>query len=437
MCGTTNYPVLAGPHGMIKNVPDGQTAGSALISYNEKAFESYGLENNENSSVCTACARNYVEGLNFLLGAGEQVQPEKGKPYYRYSHRKNLASDTAMIYWTRSGAPLAEIQLVDNPEEHWGDITAMLMKKESDSPQDEAVLELLLSSPHRGVEKYPATVDADRFYACILSGAAARIAVRSWIESTTSMIKANVAAWFHDIAIVEHNFDTGAPEVRFFPLRSLANACGIHRKKETGGAARFEIDSKDDFPGRAAAMLWNSALLGRIPPWTLLDRVLRRIRLEEGRVTAVRAALIKFILNRNSQIQKTGGKRMQPTLDVGNLETAHIAGRIFAVLESIQTAALGKELNAPLRDRFYSAASTTPAPAFGRLIKMSQNHLGKLRGEKPGLAVTLDKQLGELFTSIRAFPATFSLEEQGKFAIGYYHQRQENFSKPSTEPVKE
>ena len=128
---------------------------------------------------------------------------------------------------------------------------------------------------------------------------------------------------------------------------------------------------------------------------------------------------------------------MQPTLDVGNLETAHIAGRIFAVLESIQTAALGKELNAPLRDRFYSAASTTPAPAFGRLIKMSQNHLGKLRGEKPGLAVTLDKQLGELFTSIRAFPATFSLEEQGKFAIGYYHQRQENFSKPSTEPVKE
>ncbi len=437
VCGTTDYPVLAAPHGMIKKVPDGQTAGSALISYNEKAFESYGLESNENSSVCTACARNYVEGLNFLLGDGEQVQPDKGKPYYRYSHRKNLASDTAMIYWTRSGAPSVEIQLVDTPEEHWGDITAMLMEKENDSPQDEAALELLLSAPYRGAVKPLDTVHADRFYACILSGAAARIAIRSWIESTSSMIKANVTAWFHDIAIVERNFDTGAPEMRFFPLRALANACGIHRKKETGGAARFEIDSKDDFPGRAATILWNCALLGRTPPWTLLDRVLRRIRMEEGRVTAARAALIKFILNRNSQIQKTGGKRMQPKLDVGNLETAHIAGRIFAVLESIQTAALGKELNAPLRDRFYSAASTTPAPAFGRLIKMSQNYLGKLRGEKPGLAVTLDKQLGELFISIRVFPAIFSLEEQGQFAIGYYHQRQENFNKPSTDSGKE
>lgn len=437
VCGTTDYPVLADPHGMIKNVPDGQTSGSALISYNEKAFESYGLASNENSSVCTACARNYVEGLTFLLNNGERVHPEKGKPYYRYSHRKNLSPDTAMIYWTRSGAPSAEIQLVDNPEEHWGDIASMLMEKENDSPQNEAALELLLNAPYRGAVKPLETVDADRFYACILSGAAARIAIRSWIESTTSIIKANVTAWFHDIAIVERNFDTDTPEMRFFPLRSLANACGVHRKKETGGAARFELDSKDDFPGRAATMLWNCALLGRIPPWTLLDRVLRRIRMEEGRVTAARAALVKFILNKNIQIQKIGGKRMRPKLDMENVETAHMAGRIFAVLESIQTAALGKDLNAPIRDRFYSAASTTPAPAFGRLIKMSQNHLSKLRGEKPGLAVTLDKQLGELFASVRAFPSIFSLEEQGQFAIGYYHQRQENFSKPSTNSEKE
>ena len=127
---------------------------------------------------------------------------------------------------------------------------------------------------------------------------------------------------------------------------------------------------------------------------------------------------------------------MQPKLDLENLETAHMAGRIFAVLESIQRAALG-ELNAPLRDRFYSAASTTPASTFGRLIKMSQNHLGKLRGEKPGLGVDLDKQLGKLFASIREFPTTFSLEEQGQFAIGYYHQRQENFSKSSTDSEKD
>ena len=432
VCGSTDYPVLDSPHGMIKRVPNGQPSGSALVSYDKAAFESYGLRGNENSSICTACARNYVEGLNFLLGDGEQVQPEKGKPHYRYSHRKNLASDTAMIYWTRSGTSSEEVQFVDNPADHWGDITALLMENEDDTLQDETALELLISSPYRGTIKPLDTVNTDRFYACILSGSAARIAVRSWIESTTSMIRDNVAAWFHDIAIVEHNFESDASEVRFFPLRTLANACGVHRKKETGGKTRFELDGEDDFPGRAAVMLWNCALLGRTPPWTLLDRVLRRIRMEEGRVTAARVALVRFIINKNSQ----GGKRMQPKLDLENLETAHMAGRIFAVLESIQRAALG-ELNAPLRDRFYSAASTTPASTFGRLIKMSQNHLGKLRGEKPGLGVDLDKQLGKLFASIREFPTTFSLEEQGQFAIGYYHQRQENFSKSSTDSEKD
>ena len=119
---------------------------------------------------------------------------------------------------------------------------------------------------------------------------------------------------------------------------------------------------------------------------------------------------------------------MQPQLDPENTDTPYMAGRIFAVLENIQIAALGKELNAPVRDRFFSFASTCPSPAFGRLLKLSQRHLSKLRGEKPRLVNYFDKQLGNLFVSIRAFPATFSLEEQGRFAIGYYHQRQENFS---------
>ena len=123
---------------------------------------------------------------------------------------------------------------------------------------------------------------------------------------------------------------------------------------------------------------------------------------------------------------------MQPQLDTENTNVAYIAGRIFAVLENIQTAALGKDLNAPLRDRFYSSASTSPAPAFGRLMKLSQAHLGKLRNENRGLYVTLDSQLGELFTRIHSFPATFSLEEQGQFAIGYYHQRQAYFSGKGT-----
>lgn len=429
ICGTADSPILDEPHGMIKKVPDGQQAGSALVSYNEKAFESYGLKGNENSSICAACARNYVEGLNYLLGNGVMRQPEKGKPYMQYSNRKNLASDTCMVYWTRSLAPVPELDLLETASERQTDIFSLIRAASTlpSTVRDED-MGLLLDSPQRGTSTLTQSIEADSFYACILSGAAARISIRSWLETTASAMKEHIAQWFQDTAIIERNFDSKELAVRFFSLRELAGACGTHRKKEQGGAARYELDRDDPFIGRAAVMLWNCSLLGKIPPLTLLDRVVRRIKTEGGRVTAARAALLRLILNRNRQWQTTGARRMQTKLDQENTDIGYIAGCIFAVLESIQSAALGNELNAPIRDRFFSFAATNPAPAFGRLIKLSQNHLAKLRGDKPGLAVDLDKKLGTLFSKIAKFPPAFSLEEQGQFAIGYYHQRQENFA---------
>jgi len=120
---------------------------------------------------------------------------------------------------------------------------------------------------------------------------------------------------------------------------------------------------------------------------------------------------------------------MQEKLDVGNRTAAYTCGRIFAVLESVQRAALGKDINAGIRERFFAFASTNPSAAFGRLMKLSQNHLTKLKGEKPGLAVVLDKELQALFKNIDAFQAVFSLEEQGQFSIGYYHQKEHQFNK--------
>lgn len=429
ICGTADSPILDEPHGMIKKVPDGQQSGSALVSYNEKAFESYNLKGNENSSICAACARNYVEGLNYLLGNGVMCQPEKGKSYMQYSNRKNLAADTAMIYWTQSLAQVPELDLLENTSERQTDIFSLIRAASTlPSTVSDEDMGLLLDSPKRGTSALAQSIEAERFYACILSGAAARISIRSWLETTASAMKEHVAKWFKDTAIIERSFDSKELVVRFFSLRELAGACGIHRKKEQSGSARYELDRDDPFIGRAAVMLWNCALLGKTPPLTLLDRVVRRIRTEEGRVTAARAALLRLILNRNRQWQTTGARRMQTKLDQENTDTSYIAGCIFAVLESIQGAALGNELNASIRDRFFSFAATTPAPAFGRLIKLSQNHLAKLRGDKPGLAVDLDKKLGVLFSKIAKFPPTFSLEEQGQFAIGYYHQRQENFA---------
>jgi len=101
--------VVDEPHGMIKKVPEGQSSGSALVSYNKNAFESYELKGNNNSAICTNCAKTYVEGLNWLLSAGPRVLSKKGKEYTAYTNRKNFGPDTAMVFWARENAQVNEV----------------------------------------------------------------------------------------------------------------------------------------------------------------------------------------------------------------------------------------------------------------------------------------------------------------------------------------
>ena len=113
----------------------------------------------------------------------------------------------------------------------------------------------------------------------------------------------------------------------------------------------------------------------------------------------------------------------------GERPVAYVCGQIFAKLESIQYAALG-DRNAGIREKYFTYAMTSPRAAFGRLFNLHSKHYTKLKGEKPGLAVTLDKELQNLCKDIDVgkFPQIFQLEEQGQFAIGYYHQKQAQFA---------
>lgn len=165
----------------------------------------------------------------------------------------------------------------------------------------------------------------------------------------------------------------------------------------------------------------------------ILTNVLKRAQLDG--VTPDRAALIKLILNRNN---KGGDFMIEEKLSEQNVPTSYICGRIFALLENIQYAALGKT-NAGIRERYFSYAMTTPSSAFGRLFNLSSKHFTKLKTEKPGLAVLLDKELQEICKDIQIqkFPAAFSLEEQGQFAIGYYHQKQASFNKKELKEINE
>ncbi len=398
VCGKSDFPILNQPHGMIKRVPDGQTAGCALVSYNEKAFESYDLKGNDNSSICTKCAKNYVEGLNWLLsnGSGKVIEDSNGKSkiQFSYSNRKNLGSDTATIYWTRDEESIDDINLLDNPDS--GEITK------------------LFDSLNQGDNRPVKGIKTNQFYSCTLSGAAARIAIRDWIEISLDNSRDNIAKWFREIAIRAYG------ETRYPSIYALARA---------GHNTKY---SNDPTNARIATQLWNAALKNSVPPLWILTAILKRIRFTEstvdGRakdpVTPERAALIRLILNRNN---KNGGIMIREQNDPNDKGQALVCGKIFAVMESIQRAAQGKDLNAGIRERFFSFASTSPAPAFGRLMKLSQNHISKLKHEKPGLAVLLDRQLQELCSFIESFPAIFSLEEQGQFALGYYHQKQQEY----------
>lgn len=398
VCGKSEFPILDQPHGVIKRVPDGQSAGCALVSYNAPAFESYKLNGNDNSSICTNCAKNYVEGLNWLLANGSEklVEDKNGKVkgQFIYSNRKNFGSDTAMIYWTKEEESIDELNMLDNPDA--GQVTN------------------LIDSVTKAKVNDAQFIKTNQFYSCTLSGAAARIAVRDWIEISLDDYKLNIAQWFKEIAIRAYG------ETRYAPLYALARA-GHNTKSDN-----------DPTNSRIATQLWNAALKKSVPPLWILAAVLKRIRFVENSddgqtkeaVTPERAALIRFILNRNN---KNGGYMIKEQNDPNVKSPAIVCGKIFAVMENIQRAAQGKDLNAGIRERFFSFASTSPAPAFGRLMKLSQNHISKLKHEKPGLAILLDRQLQELCSFLNGFPAIFSLEEQGQFALGYYHQKQQDY----------
>jgi CRISPR-associated protein Csd1 len=412
ICAGEQFPVGDFTHYPIKGVPgDKEPAGGRkLISYNgdNNPFESYEMIGNENCMICTNCAKTYVEGLNWLLSAGPRVKNKKGKEYTAYTNRKNYGSDTAMVFWTRKNEKLPEIDQLEAP-----------------NPADVARLIESVASGTEGDSRY---LEPDQFYSCTLSGSAARIAVRDWIETSLFDFRKSVARWFQDVAIVEYDGGLKKTKTRYARLYDLARSC---QRKNSDGS----YDKDDASLARVATYLWNAALKNTSLPLWMLTKVLQRARLDNYGVTSDRAALIKLILNRHN---KGGDFVITGNIEQGRRPVAYVCGQIFAKLESIQYKALG-DRNAGIRERYFTYAMTSPASAFGRLFNLNSKHFTKLKNEKPGLAITLDKELQELCkdVDINSFPATFLLEEQGQFAIGYYHQRQKQFSGTKSKENKE
>jgi len=167
-----------------------------------------------------------------------------------------------------------------------------------------------------------------------------------------------------------------------------------------------------------AGALTRSILSGFRYPESLLATIITRLR-TDGDVSYCRSALLKAILIRNYSME------VSMSLDESNSNVAYRLGRLFSVLEKAQEEAI-PGANATIKDRFYASASATPAVVFPQLLRLSQHHLSKIGG---GNKVNKEKLIQEIVDDISAFPKFLSLEDQGLFSLGYYHQRKAFFTK--------
>lgn len=361
VCGQER-PVLSRLQAKIKGVPGGQTSGTAIISANSVAFESYGLEASLIAPTCADCGERFTKALNHLLAD--------------QSSRKILGG-AAFVYWTRKDVGFDLMTFLDQP--------------------DPESVRLLLEAVQRGTGEVQ--VDDTAFYATSLSGSGGRVVVRDWIDTTLGRVKANLRQWFMWQRIV----GPSGEEPRPLSLFQLAVA-----------TAR---EAKDILPTTPRALL-STALTGTPLPWSLLHQAVRRNRAEQ-KVTPQRAALIKLVFASRQPAQQ---EDRMAQLDQSNSNPAYLCGRLLAVLEEIQRAAI-PGAKTTIVDRFFGTASSAPASVFGRLMRGAQPHLSKLERDNPNAYYALQRRMEEVASQLDGFPRTLTLEEQGLFSLGYYHQR--------------
>ncbi len=369
ICGTAAAPV--DKHPSVK-IPGGTTSGIALVSFNSDAFESYGLSRNHNAPVCRDCADAYTTSLNRLLS---NRYPDPQRPGETLPRRfVRLSSDTTAVFWTDE-----ETTVLD------------LFADFFDAPRVESVA-ALFESPQRG----RAPMDAgNRFYCLILSGGQGRAIVRSAHTGTVAQVEQNLKEYFESIDVASEQ-----PS----PLTLLMRGLVLQGKLENLA------------PGLVAEV-FTAIVFGGHFPRTLLASAVGRCRAER-KVTRERAAIVRAYLKRNQELEVSVG------LDKDSTSVGYRLGRLMAVLERVQN-----NPNKTIVDRYYGAASTRPATVFPRLVAMAQHHLAKL---KVGLQFFYQARLSEVMDGIAVFPPVLNMEEQGLFALGYYHQRQDFFKKPES-----
>lgn len=379
---------IARLHPAIKGVFGGQSSGGSIISFNKESFASFGKEQGANAPVSEVSAFAYTTALNYLL------RRENG-------HCLTIG-DASTVFW----AEAADSETAAAAEDFFADI----MTPPDDEQQSQKVFDILEQiAKGRPLQEIAPDLSPDtRFYILGLAPNAARISIRFWLDTTFGQLAANLAQHWQDLALEPRPWKT-APSVWRLLLQTAV------------------LGKSENISPVLAGEMMRAVIGGTLYPMSLLAQLIARIR-ADGDANGLRVAMIKAVLQRRFR-KGLIHEEVSMSLNTESRNQAYLLGRLFAVLERIQYQALG-ELNAGIADRYYGSASAVPFSVFPRLLSGAKHHLSRLRKDKAGMAVNLDKDLGEIIAMLpETFPRHLSIDEQGRFAIGYYQQKQSYFAK--------
>jgi CRISPR-associated protein Csd1 len=370
-------------HTAIKGVWGAQTAGANIVSFNLNAFSSFGKAQGANAPVSRAAAFAYTTALNSLLSKGSRQRIQVG--------------DASTVFWAQKPE--------DAEMEAW--FTDIFGETDDPDKRTEQVRSVL-GAIQAG--RFDGAAGQNKFFVLGLAPNAARIAIRFWHVAPLVEIAQRTHEWFDDLKIVR-----GPRDMEFPSLFRLLAATAV-------------LNKADNIPPNLGGDVIQCALSGLPLPTTWFTSAVQRCRAEQN-VNYLRAAVLKACINRfirhTNRTSTNPEKEITEVLDPTNLSAGYRLGRLFAVLEKTQEEA-SPGLNATIRDRYYGAASSTPVAVFTTLLRLKNHHIAKLN---KGRAVNLEKLIGEVIDGIGDFPAHMPLQEQGRFALGYYHQRQSFFAK--------
>lgn len=358
-------------------IPGSQATAKLVAFQVNSGYDSYGKTKGNNAPISEDAEFAYTTALNHML------RPD--------SHNKFTVGNRTFLFWASSASQAAK--------ESEDSLFALLGRPETDDDDPNRRIELVRST---FMAIYNGKLSADKddtFYILGLAPNSARIAVVYWNEMPLRDFAGVISRHFEDMEMV----DIRKEKKPYVGLHSIL------------GSVTWGGKSSDAIPNMPDAVV-KSIFQGLPYPISLFQACLRRVRAEQS-INVVRAAIMKAYLNR---LNDNNHKNIERMLDKENNNQGYLCGRLFAVLENLQYAANKQD---SIRSSYMNAASSTPAAVFSTILKLSNSHYGKLSKENKGLAVFFDNQKKEIMAMIQDFPTTLDLGDQGRFFLGYYHQK--------------